>query len=173
MSQPLLMFAALALQPPPIVTTAAHPPAPTLGTGGAPVVRTATPQALRSVETVAVRITSPEGLLWEGSLRVGPYQNGSYNQSISQASDNVCPREPHYDRAERSQFTFGIYAPTGERSAQNYRIDASWARPVKGEMCVETGTRTVQMSQMVSIAAGETKTISGDAGFRVQLSRAR
>jgi hypothetical protein len=125
------------------------------------------------IETLAVRVSSPEGVLWQGTLRVGQNQSGSYSQSLSQASADNCPPNSPYDRSERSSLNFNVYVQNYGQGRPSYRVDASWGRPIKVANCGESGTRTVQINQGVMLEPGQTATIKGDSGFRVELTRTR
>ena len=125
------------------------------------------------IETLAVRISSPEGLLWQGTVRVGQNQSGSYSQSFSQASADNCPPNSPYDRSERSSLNFNVYVQNYGQGRPSYRVDASWGRPIKVPNCGESGTRTVQINQGVMLDPGQSATIQGDAGLQVELTRTR
>src|SRR5688500_4977597 len=84
---------------------------------------TASPQ----IETVAVRISSPHGVLWQGNRRVGANQGASYSQNLSQASPDQCPPGSPYDRSERSSISFNLYVQNYGNATPSYRFDASWA----------------------------------------------
>ncbi len=125
------------------------------------------------VESLAVRISSPEGVLWQGSLRVSPNQGANYQQNFSQASLGLCPPGSPYDRSERRHINFNVYSQQNNQSGQTYRLDVSWGRPGPDEGCGERGTRTVQVNQTVAIEPGGTAVVEGDAGLRVELTRSR
>jgi hypothetical protein len=125
------------------------------------------------IESLAVRISSPAGVLWQGTLRVGQNQGASYSQSLSQASPMVCPTTSPYDRSERSSISFNAYVQNSGEFGSIYRIDASWGRPTAEAGCGERGTRTVQVSQGLSLDPGETAVVEGDAGLRVEVTRGR
>ena len=125
------------------------------------------------IETVAVRISSAQGVLWQGTLRVGAHQGASYSQNLSQASPDQCPPGSPYDRSERSSISFNLYVQNYGNATPSYRFDASWARPVLSADCGESGTRTVQVSQAVVLQPGQTTVTDGDAGLRVELTRGR
>src|SRR5215211_6527825 len=125
------------------------------------------------VDELAIRISSPAGPLWQGTLRVAMNQGASYSQSLSQASTELCPAGVPYDRSERSSVSFNIYAQNYGQGRPSYRLDVSWGRPIVDANCGESGTRTVQITQSVTLDPGQTATIEGDAGLRVELSRQR
>ena len=124
-------------------------------------------------ENIGIAVSSPQGPLWEGTLRVSPNQGASYQQNLSQASAQPCPSGSPYERSERSHLNVSVYAEQNLQLNLSYRIDASWARPIANLDCRETGTRTVQINHVVVIAPGETSVVEGDAGLRVQLTRGR
>jgi hypothetical protein len=138
--------------------------------------RIAAPPALAPqppMERLTVRISSPEGVLWQGTLRVGPNQGASYQQNLSQASLELCPPGSPYDRSERRHINFNIYSQQDQQRGQSYRLDVSWGRPGPDEGCGERGTRTVQVNQAVVVEPGGTAVVEGDAGLRVELTRSR
>lgn len=123
------------------------------------------------VDRLSVRVSSPQGVLWQGTLRVATNQGASYSQNLSQASTEICPPNAPYDRSERSSVSFNVYAQNYGQGTQNYRIDASWARPIKDANCLESGTRTVQINHAVALEPGQSTVIEGDAGLRVEVTR--
>ena len=124
-------------------------------------------------QTLSVRISSPQAVLWQGTVRVAENQGASYSENMSQASTMTCPPNLPYDRSERSSVSFNVYSQNYGQGRPNYRLDVSWARPIIDPNCGESGTRTVQINQAVMLDPGETATVEGDAGLRVQLTRQR
>ena len=129
--------------------------------------------AENQIDQLSVRVSSPQGVLWQGALRVANNQGASYSQNLSQASTNVCPPNSPYDRSERSSVSFNVYAQNYGQGTPSYRVDASWARPIKEANCLESGTRTVQINHAVALQPGQTAVIEGDAGLRVEVTRNR
>lgn len=125
------------------------------------------------IDQLSVRVSSPQGVLWQGALRVANNQGASYSQNLSQASTHACPTNSPYDRSERSSVSFNVYAQNYGQGTPSYRIDASWARPIKEANCLESGTRTVQINHAVALQPGQTAAIEGDAGLRVEVTRNR
>ncbi len=125
------------------------------------------------IDQLTVRVSSPKGVLWQGVLRVANNQGASYSQNLSQASTHACPSNSPYDRSERSSVSFNVYAQNYGQGAPSYRLDASWARPIKEANCLESGTRTVQINHAVALEPGQTSVIEGDAGLRVEVTRNR
>lgn len=136
--------------------------------------RIAAPAVVSSpMQTLGVKVSSPQGVLWQGSLRVAENQSASYSQNMSQASTLICPPGSPYDRSERTSVSFNVYTQNYGQGRPNYRLDVSWARPIIDTNCGESGTRTVQVNQSVILEPGQTATIEGDAGLRVELTRQR
>ncbi len=130
-------------------------------------------EARATPEIIAVRVEAAGAVLWDGTLRIAPNQAASYQQHLNQASAFQCPPDTPHDRSERRQLTVNIYANQTPQQGRSYRVDASWQRPIPQQACLEGGTRTVQITQAVSLMPGESKTIEGDAGLRVQLTLGR
>ena len=136
--------------------------------------RIAAPPAVSTpTQMIGVRVSSPQGVLWQGTLRIAENQSASYSQNLSQASTLVCPPGSPYDRSERTSVSFNVYTQNYGQGRPNYRLDVSWARPIIDPNCGESGTRTVQINQSITLEPGQTATIEGDAGLRVELSRPR
>ena len=133
----------------------------------------APPAGSAPMQTLGIKVSSPQGVLWQGTLRVAENQSASYSQNMSQASTLICPPGSPYDRSERTSVSFNVYTQSYGQGRPNYRIDVSWARPIVDANCGESGTRTVQINQSVMLDPGQTVTIEGDAGLRVELARQR
>lgn len=125
------------------------------------------------IDELAVRISSPAGVLWQGNLRVAQNQGASYSQNFSQASPTLCPPNSPYDRSERSSISVNVYVQNSGEYGPIYRIDASWQRPTEETGCGERGTRTVQVNKALSLDPGETGLVEGDAGLKVEVTRRR
>lgn len=125
------------------------------------------------VHELAVRISSPVGVLWQGNLRVAQNQSANYSQNLNQASTLNCPGPSPYDRSERSSINFNVYVQNNGEYGPMYRLDASWQRPTEETGCGERGTRTVQVSKALALNAGESGVVEGDAGLRVEVTRRR
>ncbi|NUT00354.1 MAG: hypothetical protein HOP96_05210 [Sphingomonas sp.] len=131
------------------------------------------PTSPMQVETIGVRVSSPNGVLWQGNLRVSQNQGASYSQNLSQSSPTLCPPNSPFDRSERSSLSFNVYVQNSGELGFVYRIDASWGRPAGQPDCGERGTRTVQVNQALALDPGETGVVEGDAGLRVEVTRPR
>ena len=92
--------------------------------------RIAAPSAASApTQTLSVRVSSSQGVLWQGTVRVAENQSASYSQNMSQASTVVCPPGSPYDRSERSSVSFNVYTQNYGQGRPNYRLDVSWAPP--------------------------------------------
>jgi hypothetical protein len=125
------------------------------------------------VHELAVRISSPAGLLWQGNLRVAQNQSANYSQNFNQASPIICSNPSPYDRSERSSINFNVYVQNNGEYGPLYRFDASWQRPTEETGCGERGTRTVQVSKALGLDPGESGVVEGDAGLKVEVTRRR
>ena len=134
-------------------------------------IRAPAPASPTQVDNLAVRVSSPAGVLWQGTLRVAQNQGASYSQNLSQASASNCPVNAPYDRSERSSISFNVYVQNSGEYGPIYRIDASWGRPTTDEGCAERGTRTVSVTKSLALDPGETGVVEGDAGLRVEVTR--
>src|SRR5215212_7976067 len=119
-------------------------------------IRQPVPASATQVDNLAVRVSSPAGVLWQGNLRVAQNQGASYSQNLSEASPTSCPVNAPYDRSERSSISFNVYVQNSGEYGPMYRIDASWGRPTAEEGCGERGTRTVQVTKTLALDPGET-----------------
>jgi hypothetical protein len=124
------------------------------------------------IDSLGVRVSSPEGILWQGRLRVSPNQGASYQQNFSEAAADVCPPGSPYDRSERRSISLNVYSQNSSQPGL-YQIDASWGRPIRDQGCGGSGTRTVQISKTVTLQPGETAIVEGDAGLKVEVTRGR
>ena len=131
------------------------------------------PAVSATTQIIAVRVSSPQGVLWQGTLRIAENQSASYSQNMSQASTVVCPPGSPYDRSERTSVSLNVYTQNYGQGRPNYRLDVSWGRPIIDTNCGESGTRTVQINQSVMLDPGQSTTIDGDAGLRIELTRQR
>jgi hypothetical protein len=160
------MFTAIA----PLLMLAQDAPPPVIASTR--IARPSPNAQIAAIDDIGIRVASPEGILWQGVLRVGPNQGASYHQSLTQASPEQCPPGLSYDRSQRSHLNVNIYAQQNQ-TGRSYQVDVSWARPTGGEDCAALGTRTAQVNQAVAIEIGEMAIIEGDAGLQVQLTRRR
>ena len=142
-----------------------------IATTAATADRVATPpQPNPNVETLSVRLTSPQGVLWQGNVRVTDNQGASYSQSFSQASMYACSPSS-YNQTEQNSINFNIYWQNNGNGDRSFRLDSSWQRPAEARDCGERGTRTVQVNQNLAIGHGETGVVEGDAGLRIEVTR--
>ena len=123
------------------------------------------------IDSLAVRLTSPQGVLWQGNLRVSQNSGANYSQNFSQASPTTCPPNSPYDRSERSSINFNVYVNNNGEYGRIYRIDASWQRPSADADCGERGTRTVSVTKALRLDPGQSGVVEGDAGLRVEITR--
>ena len=151
------------VSPPPAIV-AVQPPTVT------PILAIAPPEdaPLPAPFIVDVRVTGGGRTLFQGPLRLARGFQATFNQSLSQAPAAICPSPRRYDPSDRSSLRVQL-SQWGDPSDQ-IQMSVDWARP-SGSGCGQAGTRTVQLSQVVEIRAGQTVVVTGDAGLTVSLTR--
>ena len=148
-------------RPPAIV--ALTPPAPP------PIMTIVTPDGAKAVVPVHVRVTSGKQILLEDTLRVGP-GGANFNQNRSEAPEAICPSGSPYNSGNRQSLGVQLHLTNVNQPGQFVRVSVNWQRPA-GTGCNGEGSRTVSLSESVPLAAGQTATVTGDAGLVVTLSR--
>jgi hypothetical protein len=138
--------------PPPIITTSVSPPPMYIGGYNRPNA------------IVRVRIFAGRTRLLEDSFRVGR-THAMFNQNRSDAVEKPCATT--HSQTVRTSLSFGL-RPEG--STDNaYRVSFGWTRPTGG--CAAEGILTVNLDQAVMLDPGQTVTVEGDGGVRIELSR--
>ena len=118
---------------------------------------------------VHIRVTSGKQILLEDTLRVG--QSGAnFNQNRSEAPETICPTGSSYNYGNRQSLGVQLHLTNTNQAGQVVRVSVNWQRPA-GTGCNGEGSRTVSLSESVPLAAGQTATVTGDAGLVVTLSR--
>jgi hypothetical protein len=135
------------------------------------VVRTAEPSNVPPV-LVEVRVSSEQGLLWQGQLRVGA-SGANIVQSRTESEMAGCQTSDRHDRSLRNHFHLNLnrrYGVARDGDAA-YALRLSWSRPASSQGCAANGSRTVEISQSLDLPAGGQATLRGDAGLVVTLRR--
>lgn len=118
---------------------------------------------------VHIRVTSGKQILLEDTLRVG--QSGAnFNQNRSEAPETICPTGSSYNYGNRQSLGVQLHLTNTNQAGQFVRVSVNWQRPA-GTGCNGEGSRTVSLSESVPLAAGQTVTVTGDAGLVVTLGR--
>ena len=88
-----------------------------------------------------------------------------FNQNRSDAVEQGCTMT--YNQSVRSSLNFGL-RPEGS-TANGYRLSFGWSRPTAD--CPAEGSLTVSLDQAITLNPGQTITVEGDGGVRIELSR--
>jgi hypothetical protein len=167
----LILAATVAAQPPPPVVTAPLPP---------PIVRLASraqgdiasPSVLPvTAVPVRVRVVAGNRQLFDDTLRVTRNAGASYQESRSEAPEAVCTGDRYYGSQERYSLNINLNLRDETPIGPAVNISVNWQRPSSGVSCGGEGTRTVQLTQTVPLATGQSTTVQGDAGLAVTISR--
>jgi hypothetical protein len=129
------------------------------------------PQVTVRSESVPVRIrVSARGrLLFDDVLRVARNSGASYQQYRNEAAETVCA-ERYSNSQDRNTLSINLGIREEPPMGPSVSVSVNWQRPSEDDICGD-GTRTVQLSQTVPLAPGQSATIQGDAGLTVTLSR--
>jgi len=109
--------------------------------------------------------------LMHRALRVMRGSGANFNEIISEASTSPCNLKRYYDNSERRSLNVSLGWDDQGEDVPRASVTVNWQRPLAGSRCASQGSRTVQHMQTVPLAAGETRTLSGDAGLQIILSR--
>lgn len=118
----------------------------------------------RPVTTVRIRAFAGGAALFDDQMRVGR-SGANFNQNRSEAAEENCPDD--YSATAKHSLSIGL-RPDGP-TKNSYRVNVSWSRPVAG--CDGQGSRGVNVDQRVDLEPGQTVTVQGDGGLRVELTR--
>lgn len=143
----------------------------------APVVVTRTPPPERnasaataegvSTSDIDFSISTREGPLWQGSLRVGQRGPSSMSMDRTEAPPANCVPAERYSTYFRNNLKLSVNTVRANGDYPLYRIDVSWTRPQEGD-CFG-GTRTVELTQNVELPPGRDVTVQGDGALTVRL----
>jgi hypothetical protein len=130
------------------------------------------PQAAVSSEAVPVRIRVSAGgrLLFDDVLRIARNSGASYQEYRNEAAETVCNGERYSNSQDRNTLNINLSLREDRPMSPRVSVSVNWQRPSEDEICGD-GTRTVQLSQTVPLAPGQSATVQGDAGLTVTLTR--
>lgn len=123
-------------------------------------------------ETLAVEISARDGLLWSGTLTIGPrYGNASFSQSKSEA---VLPCEgkqldPNNNTNVNSSFNLNFSRSNWQQTP--HRFNVNFNRNMALPACEGQGTDSSGFNRVVEILPGSSTTIRGKNGVTVTVSR--
>jgi len=120
---------------------------------------------------IEVRLSAGRETIWQGSMLVSMRQGAQVTYSKSEASQPLCPEDLNAYELVQSGVSINV-RPTGERTLANrYALDIRWMRPAEQRGCGTSGTRAVDVDQIVVLPLGETVTVNGDGGLLIQVTR--
>lgn len=120
---------------------------------------------------VRIRVTAAGRELFNDTLRVTRNASASYQESRSEAPESVCTGERYYSSQERYSLNINLYLRDETPPGPAVNVSVNWQRPSVNVFCGGEGSRSVQLTQTVPLAPGQSTTIEGDAGLTVTVSR--
>lgn len=145
--------------PPPIVRTNIIPPAP-------PQPFIAVPSVPRPAVTIQVRVDLGRERLVDERLRVG-LANATINRSRQEALAGDCPILGASLNQTLSLSLRPDYAARDTK--ERFRLELRISRPVQ-QGC-DSGSRGLSLDQQFLLPPGQSITLTGDAGLKVELRR--
>lgn len=124
------------------------------------------------VETLTVQVNAEEGIVWSGTLNVGPrYGSASFSQSKSEtvAPCEGKPVDPNRNSNVNSSFNLSLSRTNSQQSPHNFSV--SFNRNVALPACEGQGSDSSGFNRVVEILPGTSKTIRGNNGVLVTVSR--
>jgi hypothetical protein len=118
----------------------------------------------RPVSTIAVRASLGSTILLDDQFRVGR-SGASFSQNRSETGQGDC--QPTYANSVRQSLSVNI-RPEGP-SKDHYRVTVNLMRPSGN--CEASGSRGVSVEQTVELKPGQSASIQGDGGLRIDLRR--
>ncbi|MEE4288719.1 MAG: hypothetical protein V2J14_05065 [Erythrobacter sp.] len=164
----LLLGAALAA---PLAAQDIPPPVPAIRTadqipGPAPTSRSAAAKDAPSPQQIDVRVLGAGGELWAGTLSVAEYGGARVNLDVQDFDPRCYVAERRYPQRRNA---VQMRLNPVNRQVQTYRLEVTWSRP--SQDCSEQGSRSSGFELQVELPSGEMRTLEGDGGLRVELTR--
>jgi hypothetical protein len=125
-----------------------------------------------NIETLSVEITGQRGVIWNGTLTIGPrYGSASFSQSKSEA---IAPCEGKAVDENRntnvsSSFNLNLSRSNWQQAPNSFNVNFNQNLALPA--CEGQGTDSSGFNRMVEIAPGSSKTIRGKNGVEVTVSR--
>lgn len=151
--------------PPPIVTVA--PPPPMISAPALPS-RTVGPAV-----TFDVEIRLGDEILWTGPMRVAEGAQAQFTRTKNDAPTTQCT-DPilRYGGTDTSSLSVRLSRLASRTGEDRFQLTATWSRPGIEKGCsMEQGTRTIGLTQTLTIANNGDLTVHGDGGLAVRLRR--
>ena len=128
--------------------------------------------ATASPETVAVEIRTRDGVLWSGSLTMGPeYGNAYYSQSKNEFAEPCAGAriDPSNRSNTNNSLNFNISRANWQQEPDKFNITFNWTKALGA--CEGQGTNTYGFNRVIEIERGETTVIEGPGNARVSVTR--
>ncbi len=128
---------------------------------------------------IAMEVRLRNDLLWSGVLRVSERNGARFSQSLSDAPDRPCDNDEVIRFADRMQSSLNISATRmrtrssddGADRDQNFVIRVESVSAVR-DSCAPA-SRSVGLSETISLQPGASRTLSSDGGLVVTVRRIR
>lgn len=138
----------------------------------APRIPRPSPASPAVVVPLRVRVTAGNRVLLNDVMRVARNSGASYSENRSEAGEVVCMRPGHYGPGERHALSVNLGWREDASVGEAVNVSVNWQRPGAGaDPCAGEGSRTIGLSETVPLERGQTRTISGDGGLAVTISR--
>lgn len=158
------------MPPPPIVITSAPPASPpNVVTSHYSGDRTAPAERY----TIEVDIRADGQTLWAGPLRLATSSTTSFRRDQSEPVSAACETTGMLYRAGRLDalsITLNPVRYSGEGPSR-LTVAVRWSRPDETACPSRVGTRVVEISDTLTLAPGQTITLTGDGGLVTRLTR--
>jgi hypothetical protein len=135
-----------------------------------PMMRTVTFPP-RVIVPVRLRIMPGNQVLLDDTLRLARGSSASFTQSRTEAPARFCEAEGYYGAGERQSLNVSLYLRGETNADPQVNVSVSWQRPSGTAACGAGSSRSVSLSESVTLAQGQSATVRGDAGLVVTLSR--
>ena len=152
------------ISPPPIVRV--DPPLI------APVIRPPVPVAPDPSPVVYdVKAMAGQETMYSGSMRISRSGRASFAQNFSQSNAPPCAAVHSWEAGEQTSFTLQLVRDQMSTGSEtNLYISADWVRPLSPLTC-PGGSRSASLRQTLELAPHTSRTIRGDAGLEVTVTR--
>ncbi len=125
-----------------------------------------------SVETLSIEVTAQEGVVWNGTLNIGPrYGSASFSQSKSEtvAPCEGKPVDPNRNTNVNSSFNLSVSRANWQKSPNDFSVNFNQNLALPA--CEGQGTDNSGFNRTVEILPGSSATIRGKNGVAVTVLR--
>jgi len=122
--------------------------------------------------TFDVEAKSSTEVLWAGEMRVSQRQGASVSRQQSNASASPCSATPQrYDAGERSSLSINLNQMRRGQDDYVFQLRVNWERPGDGAGCQRSNSRSVGISENITIEPGHEQIVRGDGGLIIRIRR--